>query len=382
MAKDYYEILGVPKDASQSDIKNAFRQQARKLHPDVNKAPDAEERFKELGQAYEVLSNEEKRAMYDRYGAEGLENAGFDTSGPFAGGFGDLSEILASFFGGGDFGGFGGFGGGRNPNGPRRGSDLRLDIKLEFKEAVFGAEKEVEIEHLETCKTCNGSGAKHGSSPVTCPRCHGTGQVRQETRTIMGSFVQVGACPDCHGKGQIIKDKCPDCQGRGVKEVTSKINLKIPAGVDNGSQMRIASQGDAGTNGGSTGDLYVVLHVLADKKFKRDEFNLYTTENITFSQAVLGDSIEIETLDGKETLNISPYTQTDSIIKVKGKGVPYLNNSSKRGDLFVKVVVVTPTNISSEEKKLYQRLYEIENDKKSKESIFDKMKDAVSGHTK
>ena len=378
MAKDYYEILGVSKDASQDDIKNAFRQQARKLHPDVNKAPDAEERFKELGQAYEVLSNEEKRAMYDRYGVDGLNNAGYDTSGPFDAGFGDLSEILASFFGGGSFGGFGG----GNPNGPKRGSDLRLDIKLEFKEAIFGAEKEVEIEHLETCKTCNGTGAKPGSSPITCPKCNGTGQVRQEMRTIMGSFVQVATCPDCRGTGKIIKDKCPDCQGRGVKEVSSKINLKIPAGVDNGSQMRIASQGDAGTNGGKTGDLYVVLHVLSDKKFKRDEFNLFTTEYITFSQAVLGDTIEIETLDGKEKINISPYTQTGTIIKVKGKGVPYLNNASKRGDLFVKIVVTTPTSISGEEKKLYQKLYELEKEKKEKESIFDKMKDVVSGHNK
>ncbi len=377
MTRDYYEILGVEKDASQADIKNAFRQKARKLHPDVNKEPDAEEKFKELGQAYEVLSNEEKRAMYDRYGVDGLKNAGFDTSGPFDYGFGDLSEILSSFFGG----GFGGFGGG-NPNGPKRGSDLRLDIKLEFKEAVFGAEKEVEIEHLETCDVCKGTGAKSGSSPQVCPTCQGTGQVKQTTRTFMGNFVQVGVCPNCHGSGQIIKDKCSNCGGSGLKETTRTVNLKIPAGVDNGSQMRLASQGDAGAKGGPAGDLYVVLHVLPDKKFKRDEFNLFTTEYITFSQAVLGDIVEIETLDGKENINISPFTQTDTIIKIKGKGVPYLNNSSKRGDLFVKLIVTTPTSISDEEKKIYQKLYEIENNKKNKESIIDKMRDAISGHTK
>ncbi len=378
MTRDYYEVLGVAKDASQSDIKQAFRQKAKQLHPDVNKAPDAEERFKELGTAYEVLSNEEKRAMYDRYGADGLKNAGYDTSGPFDFGFGDLSEVLSSFFGGGFGGGFSS----RNPNGPRRGSDLRLDINLEFKEAIFGTEKEVEIEHLETCETCKGSGAKEGSRPQTCSTCGGTGQVRTTTRTIMGSFVQVGACPDCHGTGQVIKDKCPDCSGAGVKEVSRKIKLKIPAGVDNGSQMRMAGQGDAGTNGGSAGDLYVVLHVIADKKFKREEVNLFTTEQITFSQAVLGDIIEIETLDGKENVNISPSTQTDTIIKVRGKGVPYLNNSSKRGDLFIKVVVMTPTNISDEEKKIYQRLFEIENNKKNKETILDKVRDAISGHSK
>jgi len=377
MTKDYYEVLGVDKNATVAEIKNAFRQKARQLHPDVNKAPDAEEKFKELGQAYEVLSNEEKRAMYDRYGVDGLKNAGFDTSGPFDFGFGDLSEILSSFFGG----GFGGFGG-SNPNGPQRGSDLRLDIKLDFKEAIFGVEKEVEIEHLETCETCHGTGAKAGSQPQTCPTCHGTGQVRHTARTIMGNFVQVGVCPDCHGTGQIIKDKCPDCNGNGLKEVSRKIKLKIPAGVDNGSQMRIASQGDAGLRGGHTGDLYVVLNVVPDKKFKRDEFNIFTTEFITFSQAALGDIIEIETIDGNEKINISPLTQTDNIIKVKGKGVPYLNNSSKRGDMFVKLVVATPNSLSDEEKKLYRRLYEIEMNKKSKENIIDKMKDALSGHTK
>ena len=378
MARDYYEVLGVEKDASTADIKQAFRQKAKQLHPDVNKAPDAEEKFKELGQAYEVLSNEEKRAMYDRYGVDGLKNAGYDTTGPFDFGFGDLSEILSSFFGGGFSAGFGG----GNPNRPQRGSDLRMDLNLTFKEAVFGVEKEVEIEHLETCETCKGTGAKEGSKPETCPTCGGTGQVRQTTRTIMGSFVQVGVCPDCHGTGQIIKDKCPDCNGIGLKEVTRKIKLKIPAGVDNGSQMRMASQGDAGTKGGPTGDLYVVLHVAADKKFKRDEFNLFTTEYITVSQAVLGDNIEIETLDGKENITIAPSTQTDTIIKVKGKGVPFINNSSKRGDLFVKVVVTTPTNLTDEEKRLYHRLYEIENNKKTKESLFDKMRDAISGHTK
>lgn len=377
MARDYYEVLGVAKDASQADIKSAFRQKAKQLHPDVNKAPDAEEKFKELGQAYEVLSNEEKRAMYDRYGVDGLKNAGYDTSGPFDFGFGDLSEILSSFFGG----SFGGFGGG-NPNGPKRGSDLRLDLTLDFKEAVFGTEKEVEIEHLEVCEKCQGTGAQPGSQPQTCSTCGGSGQVRQTTRTIMGSFVQVGVCPDCHGSGQVIKDKCTACNGVGLNEVTRKITLKIPAGVDNGSQMRMASQGDAGTRGGQSGDLYVVLHVQADKKFKRDEFNLFTTEQITISQAVLGDNIEVETLDGKETVNISPSTQTDTIIKVKGKGVPYLHNSSKRGDLFIKLIVVTPTSLSDEEKKIYQRLFEIENNKKAKESILDKVRDAISGNAK
>lgn len=378
MTRDYYEVLEVDKNATTDEIKAAFRKKARQLHPDVNKAPDAEEKFKELGQAYEVLSNEEKRQMYDRYGVDGLKNAGYDTSGPFDFGFGDLSEILASVFGGAGFGG--GFGR-RDPNAPRRGSDLRLDIELEFKEAVFGTEKEVEIEHLETCETCNGTGAKPGSKPETCPKCGGSGQIKQATRTMLGNFVQVTTCPDCGGTGQIIKDKCPDCKGRGQKEVSRKLKLKIPAGVDNGSNMRMASQGDAGINGGHAGDLYVVLHVAEDKKFQRDGYNLFTTEYISFPQAALGDIIDIETLDGKEQLNISPGTQTDTIMKIKGKGVPYIN-SSKRGDLFVKVVVSTPTGLSDEEKKLYRRLFEIETDKSNKENILDKMRDALTGHKK
>ena len=378
MARDYYEILEVEKTATTEEIKAAFRKKARQLHPDVNKAPDAEEQFKELGQAYEVLSNEEKRQMYDRYGVDGLKNAGYDTSGPFDFGFGDLSEILASVFGG---AGFGGGYGRRDPNAPRRGSDLRLDIELTFKEAVFGTEKEVEIEHLETCETCHGTGAKEGSKPQTCQKCGGTGQIRQATRTIMGNFVQVTTCPDCGGTGQVIKDKCPDCAGRGQKEVSRKLKLKIPAGVDNGSNMRMAEQGDAGVNGGHSGDLYVVLHVAEDKKFQRDGYNLFTTEYISFPQAALGDVIEIETVDGPEKLNISPSTQTDTIIKVKGKGVPYIN-STKRGDLYVKVVVSTPVGLSEEEKKLYKRIYELEMNKQNKENILDKMRDALAGHKK
>ncbi|MCR4881551.1 MAG: molecular chaperone DnaJ [bacterium] len=378
MTRDYYEVLEVDKNATLDEIKAAFRKKARQLHPDVNKAPDAEEKFKELGQAYEVLSNEEKRQMYDRYGVDGLRNAGYDTSGPFDFGFGDLSEILASVFGG---GGFGGFGGRRDPNAPRRGSDLRLDIELTFKESVFGTEKEVEIEHLETCETCHGSGAKAGSKPETCQKCGGTGQIRQATRTIMGNFVQVTTCPDCGGTGQIIKDKCPDCGGRGQKEVSRKLKLKIPAGVDNGSNMRMASQGDAGVNGGNAGDLYVVLHVAEDERFHREGYNLFVTEYISFPQAALGDVIEIETVDGKESLNISPSTQTDTIIKVKGKGVPYIN-SSKRGDMYVKVVVSTPVSLTDEEKKLYKRIYEIETNKENKENILDKMRDALTGHKK
>ncbi|MDD3593430.1 MAG: molecular chaperone DnaJ [Candidatus Gastranaerophilales bacterium] len=378
MQRDYYEILGLGRESTQDDIKKAFRKKARELHPDVNKAPDAEERFKELGQAYEVLSNEEKRSMYDRYGFDGLKNAGFDTSGPFDFGFGDLGDILSSFFGAGFAGGYSR----SNPNAPQRGSDLRLDINIAFKEAVFGIEKEVEIDHLETCESCDATGAKKGSSPVTCPTCGGAGQIRQTTRTIMGTFTQVGICPDCSGTGKKILEKCPDCNGEGRKTVSKKINIKIPAGVDNGAQMRVQGQGDAGTKGGPNGDLYIVIHTAADKKFKRDDFNIFSTEYISFSQAVLGDEIEVETLEGTHKIKVAPSTQTDTIIKIKNQGVPYLNNPSKRGDAYVKLVLSTPVNVSEEERKLYQRLFEIENHKKSKESILDKVRDAISGSTK
>ncbi len=372
MERDYYEVLGVSKDASVDEIKSAFRKKARILHPDVNKEPDAEEKFKELGKAYEILSDEQKRSMYDRYGFDGLKNAGFDQTN-FDFGFGSLSEILASFFGGGGFYQ-------HDPNAPQRGDDLRADITIEFKEAVFGIEKEIEIEHMEVCETCHGTGAKPGSKTITCPTCKGQGKVSQSVRSFMGTFTQVSVCPDCKGKGTKIEQKCSDCKGVGYKQVSRKINLKIPAGVDNGSQMRIAHQGDAGINGGNAGDLYVVLHVKKSDDFKRDGINLFKEEKITFSQAVLGDTIQIETLDGEAELSIPAFTQTDTILKIKNKGVPYLNDNSKRGDLYIKLIVSTPTSISEEEKKIYSRLFEIENNKKSKENnLLDKVKDVIRG---
>ena len=257
---DYYEILEVSREASKEEIKAAFRKKARTLHPDVNKAPDAEEKFKELGKAYETLMDDNKRATYDRYGEDGLQNAGFDTGGPFAGGFGDLNDIFNSFFGG--MGGFG-FGGRPDPNAPVEGDDLRLDIEVDFEQAVFGTDKEIKFDHLETCTSCGGTGAEKGSQPVTCPTCHGSGQVQQVTRTPLGSFAQIVTCPDCHGKGKKISNPCKACKGHGKIEKEKKINIKIPAGVDNMSKIRVSGEGDAGTNGGRAGDLFVVLHAVS-----------------------------------------------------------------------------------------------------------------------
>ena len=361
---DYYEILGVDKNATKDEIKSAFRKMARKWHPDVNKAPEAEAKFKELGQAYETLMDDEKRATYDRYGEDGLKNAGFNTQGPFAGGFGDLEEVFNSFFGGGF-----GFGGSRrqDPNAPQRGDDLRLDITLDFEEAVFGLTKEVKIDHLEQCPTCKGTGAKEGAKPQTCSACGGSGRIQQTTRTILGHFTQVVTCQHCHGKGTVISDPCPDCHGQGRKNVEKTVEIKIPAGVDTGSKMRLSHEGDAGINGGVAGDLYIVIHVNPSPYYKRDGIDVYTKLELTPAQAVLGDVIKIKTLDGEKEVSIPAGIQHGETVKIRNTGVPNLSKPSQRGDHIVVVAIKTPTHISNEEKALYQKLYEIQNGRKQKE---------------
>lgn len=369
---DYYEILEVSREASKEEIKSAFRKKARTLHPDVNKAPDAEEKFKELGKAYETLMDDNKRATYDRYGEDGLKNAGFDTGGPFAGGFGDLNDIFNSFFGG--FSGFG-FGGGRmDSNAPVEGDDLRLDIEIDFEEAVFGTNKEIKFDHLENCPECNGTGAEKGTQPVTCPTCHGTGQVQQVTRTPLGSIAQIVTCPDCHGTGKKITSPCKACKGAGKVTREKKIEIKIPAGVDNLSKIRVSGEGDAGTNGGRAGDLFVVLHVKPSKYFKRDGNEVYSKLDISPAQAVLGDEVVIKTLDGEQKIQIAPGVQSGNTVKIKNAGVPYLSRPSQRGDHIVIISVKTPTGISEEEKQLYKKLYELQKNKKPQSSIMDKVK--------
>ena len=370
---DYYEILGVGKDATKDEIKSAFRKMARKLHPDVNKAPDAEVKFKELGKAYETLMDDNKRATYDRYGEEGLNNAGFDSQGPFANGFGDLNDIFESFFGG-----FG-FGGSRrvDPNAPQRGENLRLDIELSFEEAVFGVEKEVKIDHLETCPTCHGTGAKKGCEPTICPTCGGRGQVQQSTRTVLGNISQIVTCPTCHGKGKIISQPCPDCHGEGRKNVEKKLNIKIPQGVDNGSKMRLSGEGDIGINGGPAGDLYVVLHVKPSDYFMRKEMDVYTHCTISPAQAALGDSVTIKTLDGEKEISIPAGIQSGDKITIKGAGVPSITSASVRGNQIVIITVLTPTHLSNEEKMVYEKLYEIQMGRqKVKKSVKEKIKGA------
>lgn len=373
---DFYEILGVEKNAGKDEIKGAFRKLARQYHPDVNKAPDAEEKFKELGKAYETLMDDEKRAMYDRYGEDGLKNAGFDNGGPFAGGFGDLNDIFNSFFGG-----FGFSQRQVDPNAPQQGEDLRIDIQLEFEEAVFGLNKEIKIDHLETCEACKGTGAEPGSKPTTCPTCGGAGKVQQTTQTILGHFTQVTTCPDCGGKGVKISNPCKACKGYGRIEREKSIDLKIPAGVDNGSKMRLSNEGDAGKNGGPSGDLYVVIHVKQSDYYKREGINIFTKLEISPAQAALGDEVKIKTLDGEKEIHVNAGVQYGETIKIKGAGVPHLSRPSHKGDHIVIVDIKTPKNLNEEEKQLYRKLHEIRQNKKNdeKESLLDKVKGAFGG---
>lgn len=373
---DYYEILGVSKNAGKDEIKGAFRKKARQYHPDVNKAPNAEEKFKELGKAYETLMDDEKRSLYDRYGEDGLANAGFDTGGPFAGGFGDLNDIFNSFFGS-----FGFSQRQVDPNAPQRGDDLRIDIEIEFEEAVFGVEKEIKIDHLETCEACKGTGAEPGSAPVKCPTCGGTGRVQQTTQTILGHFTQITTCPACNGKGIKIQNPCKACKGYGRIEAEKTLELKIPAGVDNGSKMRLANEGDAGKNGGPEGDLYVVLHVKSSDYFKREGFNVFTKLEVSPAQAVLGDEITIKTLDGEKEIIVPAGSQDGNRLKIKGAGIPHLGRAAQRGDHIVIVEVKIPTHLTDEEKQLYIKLYELNTKKKhhEKESLIDRVKGAFGG---
>ena len=364
MARDYYELLGVSRDADKEEIKRSFRRLARKYHPDVNKEPGAEERFKEINRAYEVLSEPEMRARYDRFGEAGVSSAagagGFQDFGDL-GGFADIFESFFSGFSGGGMGQTG-----RRRGGPVRGDDLRLDLKLEFREAVFGGEKEIRISHLETCETCNGSGAKPGTRPRTCPTCGGSGQVRRATRTPFGSFTQVSTCPACNGSGQVIEDKCDTCGGAGQKQSTKKLKINIPAGVDDGTRLRVSGEGDAGQRSGPAGDLYVYLFVNEDAEFQRDGINILSEVTISYLQAILGCRLEIKTVDGDVEQVIPPGTQPSTVLTLENRGVPKLGNPVSRGDHLLTVMVDIPNRITAEERELLEKLAKIKGDRTGK----------------
>lgn len=350
---DYYDLLGVARDADADTLKRAYRRLARQYHPDINKEPGAEDRFKEIGRAYEVLSDPQTRSRYDQFGEAGLGGGGGMPDMGDMGGFADLFETFFSGFGGGPAGPGGGA---ARRRGPRQGDDLRFDLTISFSEAVFGQEKEIQIRHLETCSTCSGSGAKSGSGPTSCGTCGGAGQVRRATRTPFGSFTQVAPCPTCEGTGQVIADPCTACGGQGLQQVRKKLRINIPAGVDSGTRLRVASEGNAGQRGGPAGDLYVFLTVQSHPTLRRDGINIYAEVTINYLQAILGDTIEVETVEGPAQLEIPAGTQPGAVLTLNGKGVPRLGNPVARGNQLISIKVQLPSKLNGEERELLEQL--------------------------
>ncbi|HHW07885.1 MAG TPA: molecular chaperone DnaJ [Clostridia bacterium] len=380
MAKrDYYEILGVPRGATQEEIKKAYRKLARKYHPDVNPGDkQAEERFKEITEAYEVLSDEQKRAQYDQFGHVGDTGAGFGGFGGFQGtGFGGLDDIFDMFFGG---TGFGGAKANRGPQ-PQRGADLRYDLTIDFEEAAFGVKKNISIPRTETCSTCGGTGAAPGTSPSKCNVCGGTGEIRTTQNTPFGRFQSIRTCHRCQGTGEIITTPCSTCHGQGRVRRTRHITITVPPGVDTGSRLRVAGEGEAGLLGGPPGDLYVIIKVRPHKIFQRQDDDVYVEIPISVVQAALGDEVEIETLDGKDRIRIPEGTQNGATFTLKGKGIPRLHGSG-RGDQIVKVHVVVPTNLNEKQKQLLKEFGKTlgkTNFQLKDKSFFERVKEAFMG---
>ncbi len=371
MAKpDYYEILGVSRNASNEELKSAFRTLARKYHPDVNKEADAEEKFKEINEAYAVLSDPEKRRIYDQYGSEGLNGMGGVPDWTNI----DFSDIFGEFFG------FGAGGARQRQNAPRRGADLSYAVTLTFEEAIFGVEKEIDVTRDEVCSTCNGSGAEPGTTPTRCPTCGGKGEVRQVRQTFLGSMVQVTTCPTCNGRGEIINTPCHTCKGRGLERKTIKKTVSIPGGVDNGNQVRLAGEGQPGVNGGPHGNLYIEIRVKQHKFFRRKGNDILLDLNINVAQATLGADIEVPTLEGPAKLTIPSGTQPGKVFTLRGKGSPILH-SGGRGDELVIINVEVPTKLTPEQRKLFEEMAatlgtEVRPQEKS---FMDKLKEVLGG---
>ncbi len=384
--RDYYEVLGVEKNADDAALKKAYRALAKKYHPDVNPGDaEAEKKFKEASEAYAILSDPEKRRQYDQFGHAAFEQGGG------AGGFGgfdfnsmDFSDIFGDIFG--DFFG-GGSRRGRANNGPMQGASIRKGIRITFEEAVFGCEKELDVVLKEPCETCNGSGAKPGTSPETCQKCGGRGQVVYTQQSFFGTVQNVQTCPECHGLGKVIKDKCSDCGGTGYKSVRKKISVTIPAGIDNGQSVRIREKGEPGINGGPRGDLLVEVTVSRHPVFGRQDMHIFSTAPITFAQAALGADVRIKTVDGDVLYTVPAGTKTDTKVRLKGKGVPSLRNKQVRGDHYVTLVIQTPERLSAEAKEVLRKFDELtggslnegkeaDGEKKSKKKGFmDKLKE-------
>ena len=380
--RDYYEVLGVDRGADEATIKKAYRQLAKKYHPDMNPGDkEAEKKFKEASEAYAVLSDAEKRRQYDQFG-----HAAFEQGGGGAGGFGgfdfnggDMGDIFGDIFG--DL-----FGGGRSRranNGPMKGANVRTAVRITFEEAVFGCEKQLDLNLKDECTTCHGTGAKPGTSPETCPKCGGKGQIVYTQQSLFGTVRNVQTCPDCNGSGKIVKEKCADCHGRGYITNRKKIAVTIPAGIDNGQSIRIREKGEPGVNGGPRGDLLVEVQVERHPIFQRQDMNIYSTAPVTFAQAALGGQIHITTVDGDMAYDIKPGTQTDTKIRLKGKGVPSLRNKNIRGDHYVTLVVQVPTKLNEEAKEYLRKYDEAVNgkindskqEKPKKKSFMEKIKE-------
>ncbi|MFZ5987114.1 MAG: molecular chaperone DnaJ [Bacillota bacterium] len=375
--RDYYEVLGVDKSASDADIKKAYRKLAKQYHPDVNPGDkEAEAKFKEANEAYEVLSDSQKRAQYDQFGHAATDGSGF---GGFNGGFGDFDfggfgDIFETFFGGSGFGGRTT----RTKRGPQKGADLKMVMEISFEEAAFGIEKEISINRMEVCPKCEGAGSKPGHQPTTCQHCNGTGQIQYKQRTPFGQFVNIKTCDVCHGEGKIITDPCESCGGKGRVRKPVKIKINVPAGIDDGQTISLRGEGEPGSKGGPSGDLYISIRVKPHPIFQRQGNDVICEIPITFAQAALGAELEVPTLDGKVRYTVPEGTQTGSVFRLKSKGIPFLRGSG-RGDQYVKVNVEVPKKLSEKQKEVLREFAELIGDEvhEQRKSFFDKMKDAL-----
>jgi molecular chaperone DnaJ len=367
--RDYYEVLGVERTASEDDVRRAYRRLARQYHPDVNKDAGAEARFKEVNEAYEVLSDAEKRRTYDRFGHAAAGAGGFGAGVGFG-----IDEIFETFFGGVNRGG--------NPRRPARGADLRYDLEIAFEEAIFGVTKEIDLPRTVPCGRCRGDGAEPGTQPERCPTCNGAGEIRRVQQSIFGQFVNVTVCDRCRGRGEVITKPCQECGGRGAVQQTRKLSIPIPAGVDDGQQMHLPGEGELGARGGPPGDLYVVIAVAPHETFKRQDTNILYDLSINVAQAALGDEVEVPTIDGTDKLKVPAGAQSGAVLRLRGKGVPRLR-AQGRGDQLVRLRVTIPQELTDEQRELFQRLAKSFNGhapaSKQGKGLFDKVKDVLGG---